>query len=156
MLFPSGAGHWRYRCGDWTAGLAEVFASRAYRRPRRCGDHDDALGDTEVARWGELLDYRAKLRAPRIVTHELPQEVAAAATAVARGVLLLLALRDDRWGEQGFTFARRFAAAWCDIGEDGARRGLRELREAGWLVFDGMQGRAYRWCLAEIIEEATS
>lgn len=148
-LYPTPAGYWRYRCGDWTAGFAEVRASIGYGRARRVGHHDDAIGQTEVARWAELLDYEAGLVTPEKVEHELPHGLSDAATAVARGALLLLALRDDRWAGQGFVMSRRFTVAWCGISEYAAQRGLRELRDAGWLVLDGTQKRAHRYQLTE-------
>lgn len=156
VLYPTTAGHWRYRCAQWTAGLAEVRASIAHRRPVRVDDPAEAsrLGSTVVARWAELLDYEAGLLVPRPVEHELPSAPSDAGLAVAHGVLLLLALRDERWDGQGFTFTRRFAAAWCGISEDTARRGLHELRAAGFLILDGKQGLAHRWRLGTDLEDA--
>ena len=143
-LYTSGRGYWRYRCGEWSAGLAEVRASLAYGRARRVDDADPEarLGRTEVARWSERLDYDAGLVVPRAVDHELPGEVSSTALAVAEGVLLLLALRDERWAGQGFTFSRGFAMAWCGVSEHAARQGIEELRGSGFLAVDGMQGRA--------------
>jgi len=150
-LYTSGRGYWRYRCGEWSAGLGEVRASLGYKQPRRVNDADEnaRVGTTEVVMWSARLDYEAWLVKSRAVPHELPAEMSGAARAVARGVLLLLGLRDERWDTPTFTFTRRFGAAWCAVGEDTARRGIDELRRAGFLVLAGMQGRAFLWQLGE-------
>ena len=156
VLHPSGRGYWRYRCGVWTGGLGEVRASIAYGRPRRCGEHDDALGQTEVARWLERLDHEAGLRACRPVHHELPPGLSPVAVAVARGALLLLGLRDERWQGQGFVYARRFVGAWIGLSEDAARSGLGELVDTGFLAVIGTQRRAYLYQLGPGRVEAVS
>jgi len=151
-LYRSSDGHWRYRCGGWDGGLADVRASIAHGRPVRVDGPDGAqLGRVVVSRWRERLDYEAGLLVRRPVSHELPDGLSSAGLAVARGVLLLLALRDDeRWDGPTFTFARRFAIAWCGVTESVARSGLAELREAGFLRNVGQaKDRSSLWQLGE-------
>jgi len=116
------------------------------------GPEDGRLGPVVVSRWRERLDYEAGLLTLRSVDHELPDGLSSAGLKVARGVLLLLALRDDeRWDGPTFTFARRFAIAWCGVTESVARSGLAELREAGFLrhVGQAKKDRSSLWQLGE-------
>jgi hypothetical protein len=54
-----------------------------------------------------------------------------AAKRVADGISLFLSLREGKWGDQPWTFTRRFAAAYCGLSEDIARLGIKELRTLG-------------------------
>ena len=151
VLYPAPEGHWRYRCEAGTRSMAELRASLGYGRPMRTSDPDERarLGEVVVSRWLERLDWEAGLRELRPVPHELPADLSPAGVAVAGGVLLLLALRAERWDGQAFTFSRPHAMAWCDLSEHAARQGLDELRSAGFLVIQGRQRLAYLYRLGE-------
>lgn len=141
-------GYFRYRCaGGWTGGLAEVRASMAYGEPRE-------LSKLEAARWRERLEFDAGIRTAKNIPIELTADVSASARIVAAGISLFLGLRDPRWGDQPWTFTRRFARAYCGVSEDVARRGLKELRELkAIIVVDevalGPVRRAHLWRLPD-------
>lgn len=118
-------GYWRYRCAaPWSGGLAEVRASLSYAEPR-------TLSGVEAARWRERLEFDAGLRKPQPITILPKPDASSAATRVADGIRLFLGLRDgEGWQGKPFTFSRQFAAAYCDLSENVARRGIAELRKA--------------------------
>ena len=113
-----------YVCADGKRGLAEVRASIAYREPKR-------LRPTEAARWRERLWFEAGLIKRHPGDWTVPPTCSPNALKIAGGIALLLSLRDKRWAGQPFTFARAFAAAWCDMSEPAVRQGIEELRDRG-------------------------
>lgn len=155
-LRPTGAGFWKYRCScvDRDRGLAETFGLLAY----------DAVGlllregavrrltTKECARWRDRLDWVAGLlppeRGPRSV--KVPDGSPPSAVRVARGIGLLVGLRDERWpDDEPFVFARDFARAYCGLTSDQARAGIDALRRAGVIEQVGTSGRAIVWRLAD-------
>lgn len=134
---PSAATHrgpdgiWRYmdfhRPSDpHSLTLAEVRASRSAGRIVR-------LAGPSQARWYRRLFHEAGVLPAHPKLPELPAELSPGASQLAKGFALLLALRElDDNGPAPYT--RRFASAWCGMGERQAGEGLKELVGAGVLV----------------------
>lgn len=136
-----GTRHWQYRCEEpgKVFGLADVRASIGYCQPRW-------LSGVEAARWRERLDHDAGLLDPRPVPFTIPSGLSAGGLAVAEGWRLLVGLRDQRFGDSPFVFARKFVAAWCGVSEQQARDGVEEIKRHALLVaVPGQSGRAKLW-----------
>ena len=141
-VYRAQSGAWRYRCHGCGANLsllrlyAAVTAGRLLR--------DDELPAPSAARWAARMWHEAGVSPVELPTlRELPPaRVSANARRVASGFVLLAALRRD--GEP-LPFTARFASAWCRLSIDQAKRALRELTAAGWLVPTGpsMRGVGY-------------
>jgi hypothetical protein len=116
-------GFWRYECADTSLGLAEVRACVGYGTVKR-------ISKLEAARWRERLDHEAGLLEPKPVTLSLPDAMSDGTRRVGQGLRLFLGLRDRRWGDQPFTWARGFVMAWCGVTDQQARDAVYELREA--------------------------
>lgn len=127
VLRPTRRGFWHLEClaEKVSLGLGEVRAARAY----------DALGrrGVEVSRWGERLDYEAKLLVPRPFPIVLPEGAPDSLRRVARGWQLLVGLRHPMWGNDPFTFARRFVMAYCGVTDQQARDQVRALERLGYM-----------------------
>lgn len=121
---------WRYQCADTSLGLAEVRACVGYGSVKR-------ISSVEAARWRERLDYEAGLREPRTINLGPPEGLSSATSRVAGGLRLYLGLRDERWGDQPFTWAREFVMAWCGVSDQQAREAVWQLRQANVLVPTG-------------------
>jgi len=127
---------WRYQCADTSLGLAEVRACVGYGTVKR-------ISSLEAARWRERLDHEAGLLEPRTVTLELPDAMSNSTRRVAVGLRLYLGLRDKRWGDQPFTWAREFVMAYCEVTDQQAREAVFRLRRADVLRPTGeKRGRA--------------
>lgn len=84
--------------------------------------------------WLLRLWHEAGVAPVAVNVPELQNGPTHTARAVAYGFALLGALRAaDDIAAGPMPFAPSFAAAWCRVSEDEARRGLIELRRAGWL-----------------------
>jgi hypothetical protein len=138
-LSPTTRGYWQYECDglDHSVGLGEVRAFLAYGVTRR-------VSDIEAARWRELLDFEAGLLQPRELS-ALPDRLSPTAMRVGEGIRLFLGLRDDRWAQDPFVFARDFAVAYCAITDEQAKRGVQQLEAAEVIERAGTNGRAIKW-----------
>ena len=141
-------GFWAYVCSDGQRGLGEVRASQAYGKARR-------LSRVEAARWYERLRFDAGLTGRRSIAWTVSPSCSRPAQLIAGGILLMLGLRpEEKWGAQAFTFARRFAAAYCGLTLVEARYGIEELHDRGHLVEAGRvpcgPHDAILWQLAEL------
>jgi hypothetical protein len=96
----------------------------------------------EVSRWGERLDFEAGLVDRRSVPLVRPDDLSPAAAGVAKGIELLLGLRDGRW-DATFTFARRFGSAWTGLPTHQVKAGIAELRQREVIVRVGVARRAH-------------
>lgn len=144
-LHPTAKGFWHYRCeGDdkRELGLAEVRAALAYGEVRR-------ISRTEAARWRERLDHEAGVLAFREVPIALNPRASDATRHVANGLRLFLGLRDARWGEQPFTWAREFVMAYCNVTDQQARDAVRTLEHEHKAIerTGEKNGRAIVWRL---------
>lgn len=120
-------GVWRYR--DWHAlesrrewwSLAEVYAS-VTAAPIR-------LRAPSASRWYDRLFWRAGvLHAPPPPVVPLPARSAPILHRVAVGFAELLTLRAVRDPGEPVVYTRTFAAPWCGVGVDQAKRAIAELR----------------------------
>jgi hypothetical protein len=129
-------------------GNRTLAAARALIAYGRCGLARTSFSEVELARWGERLDWEAGVlgRGPLLVA--LPVSVGWPALDVAQGISELLGLRDPRWGDKPFVFAREFAMAWCELSTDAVKDGTRRLEERGVIERVGKTGRAILWELA--------
>lgn len=130
-MHPTAHGFWAYRCegADRSYGLGEVRAFLAYGQVRR-------ITDVEAVRWRERLEHEAGLREMRGVP-ALPPNLSPTARVVGEGWRTLVGLRDQRWGDEPFIFARAFVIAWCRVTSDQARRGVDALERVGVIVRAG-------------------
>jgi len=125
-LHPAPGGFWQHRCrdGDRSYGLAEVRACQAYGEIRR-------ISRVEAARWRERLLHDAGLSERGPLEIHSPPGFPEGAKPVLLGLGLFLGVRDPLWDGQPFTFARRFAMAYCGVTDEQARRGVEALRRCG-------------------------
>ncbi len=140
----SAGGCWRYYCNglDHGVGLGEVRAFIAYGGRR-------TVSPLEAARWGELLDFEARLRHPVHLDLELPDGGPPHAPVVASRMALFVGLRDARFPPtEPFVFARPFAAAYCHLTEDQVRTSIEWLERAQVTQRVGMNGLSILWKLA--------
>lgn len=153
MVWYPGATFWRVRCGESrkSYGLAEIRAAIAYGELRH-------LSVPEASRWLERLDYEAGLLEPAPIELEVPENVSATAQEIARGIRLYLGLRAARGGfapAEPYTFARKFTMAYCDVSDDQARDGMRQLRGCGFVKWTGDKvGRALVWRLPVVSKQS--
>jgi hypothetical protein len=141
-----GDGVWRYfdhhrKADPPTLTLAEVRASRGAGRVVR-------LDAPSQAQWYRRLFFEAGLLTIALPRLELPKGLSAAARVAAEGYALLLALRE--LGDGGpAPFTRRFAAAWCGVGEHQAGDAIAELRRARVFRTAGRHGLMNLYVLDE-------
>jgi len=96
------------------------------------------MSDALEMRWRERLDYEAGLCEPREVQLAVPEGASEATGRVAEGLRLFLGLVDEGFlREEGFTFARSFCMAYCDVTDQEARDAMNALSRAGAIVADG-------------------
>jgi hypothetical protein len=108
-------------------GPTEVYVTRLTGHPRK-------RSLSEYVRWHVRLAIEAGvLEAPPVYLPPLPSPTRVA-LKVYEGLRLFVQVREltDPPGES-FTFARSFAAEWCDVSPDGARAGTEAMRAAGIL-----------------------
>lgn len=141
-LLRAKSGYWKYGCtaqaGSW--GLGEVRALLGHGDLRQ-------VSNTSAARWRERLDYEAGLLVPRPVPIVLPSTASAALTKVARGWGLLVGLRDPRWKDDPFTFARQFVMAYCQVTDQQAKTCVRQLEGLGEMCRVGQLPRGRHWAV---------
>jgi Bifunctional DNA primase/polymerase, N-terminal len=136
---PSASLHWDPKTGtlqyrDWhtRSGVAwytlpDVRASLAYGRAVR-------LRGPSVATWQLRLLVEAGILAPYPVSaRPLPAAVQPAIRLVYEGFLLLLGCKWWHTPEAPAPFSRRFAAAWCGLGERHVGEAMHWLLAQGWL-----------------------
>jgi hypothetical protein len=130
-MHPTAHGFWAYRCegADRSYGLGEVRAFLAYGQVRR-------ITAVEAARWRERLEHEAGLREMRALS-ALPPNLSSTARVVGEGWRTLVGLRDRRWGDEPFIFARGFVIPWCGVTKDQARHGVGALERVGVIVRAG-------------------
>jgi hypothetical protein len=144
LVWKPGGTYWVVRCGESrkTYGLVEIRAAVAYGAPRR-------LSAPEASRWLDRLDYEAGLLEPVPVPIAVVVPESQAAREIAGGIQLYLGLRAARGGfppTEPYTFARRFAMAWCGLTNAQAMHGTGELIQGGFMEWTGEKiGRAKVW-----------
>lgn len=142
-VHPTTAGFWQYHCDglDRGIGLGELRAYIAYGQERH-------LSNLEAARWRERLDFEAHLHYPVPLAVELPEPCPEAARIVAGKMRVFVGLRDARFPlDEAFVFAREFAKAYCNLGDDKVRAALSWLERAGVIYRVGTNGRSILWKL---------
>lgn len=127
---------------EWRGGLGEARASVAYGRLV----HVDGAGPTgisafEAAMWLARLDHEAGLLKSRTTAYAVSDDLPPLAATLARSMLQLVGLRNDRWDGEPFTFARApegqprsFASAWSGLTESQIKAGIATLCRHGFLV----------------------
>ena len=116
---------WHRRDGLEWFSLAWVRAALAYGEVKQ-------LRAPETARWYLRLFHEARLVTPvDVELPPLPPSARGTAEKVAAGFRLLLGLRRLVGDEDPIAFTRRFASAWCDVGERQAGDAISELRDCG-------------------------
>lgn len=105
--------------------LPEVLASI------RAG-HIVQLSPSSQRRWWDRLFWEAGLLdvAPAALP-SLPSDADEVLRRVAQGFAILVALQAQRDPDEPVVFARHFAAAWCGVSEQQARRAIIELQRRG-------------------------
>jgi hypothetical protein len=135
-VYRSASGAWRYRCHGCgvNVSLPMLFASVTGGRTLSA----DELPAPSATRWAARMWHAAGVAPVELPElPELPAGVSATARRVAAGFAQLVALRSAAGDTDPAPYTWGFASAWCGVSRDQAKRALRELRAAGWLVPTG-------------------
>jgi hypothetical protein len=134
--------------GNSSKGIGRVHPStpavncflRAHGRSSTVSNVERALWATRLAAKEGLVDL------PHVPARELEPGTSAIASGVFGSFLLLVACKWHRFPGSAVLFSRSFAASWCQVTEDEARRATNVLQACGAIVCVGRwTGRARLW-----------
>lgn len=150
-----GAGAYRYRCRGCgvNLSLAELYATVR----GGTGEAVSFEGRTPTAaRWLARLWHDAGTRPVPRTTIQPPTGCSANARTLAEGFGLLCDLRAAHGDHDPVPFTRGFGEAWCGLSESQAKRGMKELRDSGWLTEETAWQRSVGFTYRSVSSQAAS
>jgi hypothetical protein len=133
--------------------LSEVFASLEYGYLRELAPSKSIskskphhLNKPEFVIWQLRLLAETGIMTPcNIPAIPLPDYAPTAARKVYDGLIRLLSYKWRYSPGEPTAFSRHFASAWCGMGERQAGEAINLLKQMGYLVLAGKQGRTQLW-----------